>query len=369
MKILFAIKALDDVQGGAERVLADVSHGLCENGHDIKVLSFDKTGGKPFYPLHPNIRRICLGLGNTHKQATIKETLTRIKTLRKAINEENPDIVIAFMHSMFIPLSISLMGSKTPVIASEHIVPAHYKTRKLEFALLMLSSLFVRKITVLSQAVKNSYPAFMHKKMVCIANPVGSPEQHADPKGINDKQKIILSVGRLDPQKDQKTLISAFAQLAEKYPDWHLKIIGEGTLRPTLEQQIKDLKLEDRVSLPGITKDISAEYQKAHIFALPSLYESFGLATAEAMTHGLPVIGFENCPGTNELIINEQNGLSVIEKQNNRIDALSQALETLIQSPEKRHEFGQNGLAITQKFATESIIREWETCIEEILKG
>ncbi len=369
MKILFAIKGLDNIQGGAERVLADISSGFSEDGHDVAVLSFDKVGGQSFYPLNPNIKRICLGLGNVHKRATIIETLVRMKTLRNTIKAEEPDIVIAYMHSMFIPISFSLAGTKIPVIASEHIVPEHYKTRKFEYALLMLSSFFVRKITVLSKQVKATYPSFMHKKMICIANPVKAPVNYADPIGKNDKKKVILNVGRLDPQKDQKTLISAFAKLAERYPDWNLRIIGEGRLRDSLEKQIISLGVESQVVLPGVTSDISSEYRRAHIFVLSSLYESFGLATAEAMSHGLPVIGFSDCLGTNELIVHEENGLSISGNLNGRVESLCQALEKLIQSPEQRRQLGENGLQVVQNFSSEQIMGEWSACIAESLKS
>src|SRR5690606_11954559 len=104
------------------------------------------------------------------------------------------------------------------------------------------------------------------------------------------------------------TLIDAFADIYDKYPEWDLKIIGEGPLRPTLEEQIRRLGLEDRVSLPGATQSIGSEYRNADLFVLPSRYESFGLATAEAMGYGLAAIGFADCPGTNELIQDGING-------------------------------------------------------------
>lgn len=363
MKLLFAIKALDDVKGGAERVLADVTSGLTERDHDISVLTFDRSGGQSFYPLNKKIRHICLGIGNTHHKATFLETLVRMKMLRRTVKEEKPDVVIPFMHSMFIPMAFALIGTGVPVIASEHIVPEHYKTRWKEAVLFFLSSFFVSKITVLSESVKKSYISFFHKKMVSIANPVHKPKILADPEGKNAARKIILNVGRLTDQKDQKILIRAFAKLAPDYPDWDVRIVGDGELRTELETLIKKMKLENRVFLPGTTPKIEQEYQRVHIFALPSKYESFGLATAEAMAHGLPAIGFQACPGTNELIINDENGFLV--KGEDRLESFSASLKNMMDSPSLRVKLGNSARKSIEPFYPGIIIKKWNDLIKK----
>ena len=204
MKILFAIKALDDTKGGAERVLSDISSGLADRGHEIIILTFDQPGGRSFYPLNSKVRRICLGLGHTDRKTNITEFTSRIKALRKTIKEEKPDIVIAFMHSTFVPMAFALAGTNIPVIASEHIVPRHYKTRPIEYLLFMLCSLFVKKITVLSERIKSSYPYLLRTKMVSIANPVHVQADTTNKKMNSNGRNIILNVGRLTHQKDQK---------------------------------------------------------------------------------------------------------------------------------------------------------------------
>ncbi len=363
MKILFAIKAMNDMKGGAERVLADVTSALSDNGNDISILTFDRPGGSSFYPLNKKVKRICLGIGDTHHKSTWAETHIRMRALRSTVKKEKPDIIVAFMHSMFVPMAFAMIGTGIPVIASEHIVPEYYKTRRLEFILLLFSSLFVRRITVLSEPVKASYPRFLHKKMVTISNPVLKPKLMADPEGKDTARKIILNVGRLDPQKDQEILIKAFAKLAPDYPDWDVRIMGDGELRDKLENTIKEYGLENRIFLPGTTPNISEEYQKAHIFAMPSIYESFGLATAEALAHSLPAIGFADCPGTNELIINNNNGL-LIEGKNKEI-SLARALKKLMDSPKLRAQMGQNARNSAKSLRPEIIFQKWENLIKD----
>ncbi len=365
MKVIFAIKALDNIKGGAERVFADTTRGLAEKGYAINVLTFDHENGKSFYPLDYAVRQKNLGIGNPKKKATIKETLHRIYRLRRYVMEEKPDVVVAFMHSMFIPMSIALLGSGVPVIASEHTVPKHYKSKRFEYIMLGLCGLFCKRITVISRRIRKTYPAFLRRRMAIVPNAVKTPKKFADPKGKKDGRKIILNVGRFDPLKDQRTLIVAFSQLAKEFPDWDVRIIGDGYLRNELVSLVKNLNLEDRIFLPGTTSKIEKEYIAAHIFAIPSLYESFGLATAEAMSHGLPAIGFKACPGTNELINNKKNGLLVTGE--NRIDSFRDSLKTLMKSEKLREEYGNKAKDAVERYYPEKIVEIWERLIQETL--
>lgn len=361
MKILFTIKSLDNATGGAERVLVDIASGLADKGHDVSVLSFDPAGGKSFYPLSQKISRISLGIGNVDRKATFLGALARIAAIRKVAVREKPDICIAFMHSSFILAAFALIGTSIPVIASEHTVPAHYKNKNWEYVLFFFSCFLIKNITVVSETVKSMYPASIRKKMTVIANSISSAKTLANPGDKTVKRKIILNVGRLSQEKNQKMLIEAFAELAPDYPDWDVRIVGEGDLRNDLEATIRKYSLENRIYLPGATLKIQDEYQKAHIFALPSTYESFGLATAEAMAHGLPAIGLQRCPGTNELIIHEKNGFLVEGKH--ELTSFIQHLKSLMDSAQLRADLGHQGQERVKVFTKDDIIKEWEKII------
>ncbi len=360
MKIVFAVKTMLGAIGGAERVLAEVASGLAARGHKVTLISYDNSSaGESFYPLAPEVAQRRLGIGNAAAQATLKETLQRMVALRKAVLEEKPDIVIGFMHSMFVPLSFALIGTGIPVIGSEHIVPAHYKTRKLEFALFVLSSFFIDKITVLSETIRDSYPAILRGKMVVMPNPVKKPTGVA----MGDAEKMILNVGRLDPQKDQETLIRAFKLLADTHPAWGVKIIGEGALEQRLKSLIAELGLQGRVELVPQTKKIDDFYRSATIFALPSRYESFGLATAEAMSYGVPPVGFADCPGTSELIEDGRTGILV--EGGDRVEAFAEGLAQLMVSPESRAELGTNARNAIARFSPDAVVGGWEALLQQ----
>lgn len=361
---LFAIKGLARPGGGAERVLVDVANGLAKRGYDIAVMSYDQPNQRSFYHLDPGVEWIRLGIGHTDRPATTPETTARILALRRAVSSMHPEVVIGFLHSMFIPMGLALLGTRIPLIASEHSAPAHYDTRPLQRALMRLTPCLTRRMTVVSDQVLAQYPPKLRNNIVVIPNPVElAVSALADVTGPAGGRKTLLTVGRLAAQKDHVTLIAAFASIAGKFPDWDLRIIGEGELRSSLEAQIRVHGLEERISLPGATETVYSEYQKAQLFVLPSLYESLGLVLIEALAHGLPVVGFADCPGTNKIIGSGRNGILIAG--HDRVANLSRGLETLMADEVLRMKLAQPLLTIPDEYRIEHVINRWE----EILSG
>lgn len=371
MRVLLAIKAMNNPGGGAERVLAELASGLTARGYEVAVLTFDPPGGRSYYPLHPAVRRIELGIGDTTRSASIGETARRTLALRSQARAVAPDVAVGFMHSMFISLGLALLGTGIPLIASEHIVPEHYRTRPLQSALLRLTPLVAERITVVSDQVLASYPPSLRARMVAIANPVSvEPGQRADVGGERRNRKTLLCVGRFSAQKDHATLIAAFAWLAGRFPDWDLRLVGDGELRGALTAQVAALNLAERVQMPGVVRDLSAEYTAAQLFVLPSRYESFGLATAEALAHGLPAVGFADCAGTNELIRPGVNGaLATVDEpaaDKDRAPALAAALEPLMASAEARLSLSRGEDALPSECTLPRVLDRWETLLRQV---
>ena len=370
MKLLFGIKSMDVPGGGAERVLSIVASGLAARGHDVTILTFDEPGGESFYHLDPRISRIGLGIGPTDGPTGPGAFARRIPALRKAVLDLRPDVVVGFMHSMFVPLGLSMIGAGIPLVASEHIVPEHYNGRRFEFALFEIGCRLAARVTVLSDSVKALYPARLQKKMVAMPNPVVEyPDCEVDPAGDSKPVKTVLSVGRLEPQKDHATLIEAFAQVSNDFPDWNLRIVGDGSLRCDLEGAVSRLDIEGRVTLPGSTRRIDEEYARAQLMAVSSRFESFGMVTAEALAAGLPVVGFADCPGTNELIHHDNNGWLVGGPGRARIESLAEGLARLMSDDAIRVRLGSAGPASVERYTPEHVVTKWITLLEDAIAG
>lgn len=363
LKVMFAIKSLHNMSGGAERVLTEVTSGLVERGHDVSIVSFDSPGGRAFYPLHPAVRWIPLAVGRAHRPATFRETLHRMVSLRSTVVRESPQVVVGFMNSMFMPLGIAMIGTGVPVIASEHTVCNHYRRRPLELFLLQFVPYLTKRMVVVSRSAQISFNAKLQRHMTIVPNPVNINASAPAAAPVDGDRKTLLSVGRLSQEKDHKTLIEAFALVAADFPQWDLRIVGDGELRAELESLIERLKLGARVCLAGTTPDVMREYRQATIFAMSSRYESFGLATAEALASGVAVIGFADCPGTNELIQDGQNGLLV--HGGDRVAGMASGLLQLMDNPNLRRRLAAAGPASVARFSKTQICTQWENTLSE----
>jgi len=359
MKILFVIKSLVIPGGGAERILTLISTALAERGHDVTLLTFDAVGSQDFYASGQAVTRLRLGVGRAHKRSRSIETITRLVRIRRVARGLRPDVAIGFMHSAFVPLALALARTDIPVIGSERTSFEHYRLNPVQRELVHLTLPFLRAITVNGDAVREGFPVSWARKMVVISNPVRAACAVSDPIGGADK--LLLSVGGLRKEKGHRTLIAAFARIAARHPDWRLILVGEGQCREALESQVRALGIGGRVCFAGAVKEVEREYQRAQLFVIPSLYEAFPNCLGEALAHGLPAIGFADCPGTNHLIVPGVNG--VLAEGRDRVEGLAMAMDELMASPETRARLGKAAPDSVDSYSLSAIVDLWENLL------
>lgn len=365
MRIAFFIKALGNPGGGAERVFCRVASGLSARGNQVSVVSNDPNGVVSYYPLDSSVEVISTGVGDVTGTSGISDVVGRMRAYRNIVKTLRPDVAVGFMHSTYVPLGLSLVGTGTRLVASEHIGPEHYRSRPLQWLALQLTPMLSVKTTVVSEQIRRSFNRWLRRSMVVVPNPVTADTTQPSHRLGKPGRKVVLSVGRLAPQKDQRTLIAAFALLASKDHAAVLRILGEGELRGELEAQAEALGIRDRVELPGAISNIDAEYRAATLFVLPSRYESFGLATAEALLHGLPAVGFADCAGTNELIIDNVNGRLVTG--DDRATALADVLQELLSDSAQRQRLAfASPESIVNRFGLEHVLDCWESLLMDV---
>lgn len=101
-------------------------------------------------------------------------------------------------------------------------------------------------------------------------------------------QLVIGHVGRFNTQKNHTFLIDIFAKVHEKNPDAILMLLGDGNLRPSIEQKVENLGLKNNVIFTGVRKDANKFFSAFDVFLFPSLYEGLGIVAVEAQTSGVP---------------------------------------------------------------------------------
>ena len=145
------------------------------------------------------------------------------------------------------------------------------------------------------------------KTTICVHNPVVFPDRpNQDTRtDLRNRPNTIVAVGRLVPEKGFDLLLRVMARL--KTTDATLTILGDGPERPRLEAIIKQLQLENRVTLAGYQRDIWTYLDQAKCLAHAAYSEAFGLVIAEALARGLPVVAV-NSDGPSEILNNPSLG-------------------------------------------------------------
>jgi glycosyltransferase involved in cell wall biosynthesis len=330
-KLLFCINSLETKGGGAEKVLSAVINYLVNQNFDVKLITFDSSKNKFFYNFSKKIDIYTLGHLNFFKNPYLLH-LNRIVFLMVLLFKIKPEVSFGFMHSIYVNLAFASIFSKTKIVACEHILPTHFLDKKMEFFLINLASIFIDRITVVSEQVKNSFVGLLKKKMIVINNVVNTSEYKKKPK--SKREKIILSVGRFVEQKNFIVLINAFHKFQIKNKDWKLLIVGDGIQKQKILSLIKYLGIKKYVKVVNFTRKLRKYYKKSSIYVCTSIYESFGLTVAEALVHRLPCIAFKKCSGVNKIITNNKNGL-LISGNFDDYNYLSEVLDQLVNNKKK----------------------------------
>ena len=195
-----------------------------------------------------------------------------------------------------------------------------------------------------------------------IPNPI-NPKFIKEPYS-KTRKKNIVTVGRLEEQKNHELLIDAYKEVVKDFPEYKLLIYGDGSKREKLESIIKDNKLEKNVILMGKKDDIENEIYDASLFVLSSDYEGMPNALMEAMALGLPSISTDcPCGGSKMLINNEENGILV--KTGDKKD-MAKAINRLIENKELCKKLSNNSYKIKDEYSIENIQEKWLSFIERI---
>ena len=348
MKITYVTSTL--TSGGAERVISLLANNFAERGYEVEMIALTSIS-PDYYTLNPKVKFI-------HADKVSKwGLLGELWWFRRHIKKEQPDVVIAFMEAVYEFVLLALLGTKTPVISSERLDPAliSWPRKVLRWLLLPTATAHV----VQTQHIKHYYNKQIQKKTHIIYNPVN---ERVFELPIMERENNIINIGRLYPQKNQKMLIEAFAEIKERYPKWKLIIYGEGYLRKELEALTERLGVKDKVLLPGRNEKVIDEVAKSKVFCLSSDYEGMSNAMIEALCVGTPVISTK-VSGTDELIRDGENGLLVDIGDK---DGLVQAFEKLLSHQELREKIGKEGQNLAAKFKMDTIVAQWENLIKSV---
>ena len=176
---------------------------------------------------------------------------------------------------------------------------------------------------------------------------------------------VVMSAGRLKPQKGFDLLVRAYARVAPDHPDWELRIHGGGPQRKRLLTVAEQEGIAQHVTLPGIAQQLGAEMAKASVFVLSSRFEGFPLTLIEAMSKGLAVVAFDCRTGPSDVIDDHRNGILVPAKD---VDALARAIRAMIEDPELRHRCASAAAETARAYTMQAIGPQWTALLRDLAR-
>jgi glycosyltransferase involved in cell wall biosynthesis len=350
--------------GGAERMICQLANELAGRGFRVCLVSWDQSDAQAFYPLDPAVRWAKLGF-----QSGMLDKLRRARALAQVLRANDVRVLLGFVMSGDRTVYAAAKLARVRLVAAERNAPAMYWLRYsklqrwLSFRFLHLAD----RITVQMPEFVAGYPDSLHDRIDVIPNPVPVAPRHAQPASANPAGRFtLLAVSRLDGvQKRVDRLVGAFSSVAGRHPAWDLRIVGDG--RGGEQGDLRRLAAErgvmDRVHFEPSTADIFDAYLQAHLFAIPSLWEGFPNALAEAMSHGLPAVGFEKAAGVAELI---RGGGGWLAQGLDDETTLADALDRAMADDAERARRGKLASQSMTAFAPEVQFDRWAALLESM---
>lgn len=367
MRITLIISGL--TRGGAERVLCILASAWAEQGKEVVILTLDQ-GGTPAYPIHPAVRLCSVDLltESHHFLQGLVRNLRRIRVLRRAIRESNPDIVISFMDATNILTLLATRGLGIPVVVCEHVDPTHYGIGSVWDRLRKLVYPMADELICLTPATLSRFQAMMRVRGRVIPDPIAVPPGNlrAGHAGQDNavSQRVLVGMGRLVHQKGFDLLLRAFAGISDRHCDWQLKIVGAGPLKNELEKQTQSLGLAEQVHFLGEVADPFPVLCAADLFVFSSRFEGFGLALCEAMACGLAVISFDCPSGPSDIIRDGVDGILVPAED---VAALTGAMDRLMSDPAERQRLASRAPEVLVRFNSDKILALWQQLFDDLL--
>jgi glycosyltransferase involved in cell wall biosynthesis len=354
-----AIVSLNMLEGwsGVERMSATLGAAMMERGHAVTVVARIPRSRKgdegPLTRLPPEVKLLKLNLMDA----------CALSRARDEIKAQAFDAAIGmFGNREWLWFPWLFAGSGVPLIAAEGQPPDVHLNKfdriwqPYEYFGVMAG---MDAVQVLLEPFIDCYPEPIRERVTVIGNPIGGSPGEAG----RQRSPVLLGVGRFDePHKRFSLLIRAFEILSKDYPEWKLKLVGDGPYWDYYRALASRLGLKKRVVFTGSVADMGEHYAQAELLCLPSRYEGFGLVLAEAASYELPLAGFSSCVAARTLIAPGGGALAEEDTPASLADALR---PMMAMSSLQRRAMGQRAQAFfTEKYAPGKVFGAWDGLLE-----
>lgn len=361
MKLLLVIPAFGC--GGAEKVLSILANEWSNQSHSVEMIVFAGEPEDTFF-LNPNIKVTYLkhNWSKRCRLMNLHDNIRLLFELRHLFKEKKPNLIISFLDTANIRSLLAACGLSIPVIISERVNPAYHNAGAIWNSLRRAVYSWSKYLVVQNEEVAAFFVPWFTSEIRIVPNPVCEAIFSHPPAEFNLPGNSIMAAGRLTYQKGFDILIKAFANAVEQNHDLKLVIFGEGAQRHALEHLAKDLKIDNKVSMPGKVPLTFATFRQAAVFVLSSRYEGSPNALCEAMACALPVVSTDCPSGPSVLIRDGYNGL-LVPIDNPK--AMAESILKIVDNKKLGEKLGNNALEIANTYSVPTIMARWNKLIQE----
>ncbi|MFF6956578.1 stealth conserved region 3 domain-containing protein [Streptomyces sp. NPDC088197] len=378
MKITFLLTWGDEMGGTEMAAYTQAIH--LSARHEVEVLSVFKTRLEPFFAEAKQIKRRYLvdrtgAYGRPVRRSTLDEEACRTlqslpSELIKPVWENTFDQLSDIEMTAALPaLDCDVLITTSPALmaAAAELAPARVVTVHEEHRASQLRGVAGEPLLVYGPRI-DALVSLTERTNDWFADSLGdaAPELVTIPNAVSDgyrprsdlQNKVIVLAARMTPEKQLNHAIQAFHQISGDFPDWKLRIFGDGPQEVRLRQLVEGFGLQLRVELVGRSQQMDEEWAKAGLCVLPSRNEAFPLVLLEMFAAGVPVVAYDIVTGPAEIIRHDVDGLLVPPGE---IDLLAEAMARLIGDEQTRHAFGKAAReGVYERFSGEDITARWE---------
>jgi glycosyltransferase involved in cell wall biosynthesis len=364
--------------GGAERLMVPILKYLSRLHFEPYVCVMQTKDGNPFAD---DLRK--LGVPVESLEIRHLRDLDAIPRLVKYLKGIRADLVHTQLESSNILGNISAKLLRLPSVCTIHVLPeldVKTKTKlhqKVEWFILRH---FCDRVIAVAEAARQHHIQISGSspdQVITIHNGIElAPFANVDhalerdsvrtelglPSGVN----VLISVAVLRPTKGIQYMIRALPAVLASHPDTYYLVVGDGSHRGTLVEEVNKAGVQDRVIFTGTRRDVPRLMAASDILVLPSMAEALPTVIEEAMANRLPVIA-SRIAGVPEMIVQGQNGLMVAPQD---VKDLAQACNDLLEHPEKRARVSAEGWkTVNQKFKIERQVEQLKDLYLELLQA
>ena len=353
---LLVISCVSLTCGGAERVISILSKEFASRYDAVKIVMWKDA--PVFYEIDKRIEVVSI-----EKEISSCNYVKKIWWFRKFVKKTRPSLVLSFLAKSSIGVLTACLATGQKVVVAERNDPRFLKGGWLMIMIRDFLYTFATGILEQTEMSKSYFTGTKLKKTSVIYNPVFMKLESIGGATKIEKKKKIVSVGRLEPQKNHNLLIDAFVRLHKIHPDYELVIYGEGTCRKSLEEKINKIHLNGFVKLPGNVSNIFDLICDAKLFVMTSNFEGMPNALIEAMCLGLPCVSTE-VAGATDLIKDEENGMLVPVGNEERVFF---AMKRIIEDDAFAKKIAESASCIYKELSVDVISNQWIEYIDRIV--